>query len=214
MPCSICNEKGHNRVTCLFTKKKNEIINTIRMPSIFDKKKNEDTIKPKGLVISRMSTLNYEIKKTLNAKVPQLTYKQCNFTDNINNMFSTTQCVYCANKGKLNSDHFHSVISKDINLRNTYNNLSELKVPCCTDCNSSKGNKHWKEFIQTKKHLDGFNQRIEILEKLDFAILQQKIEYTIHPDDKDKLDKAYEVLKKSISDFQEILNSTRMIPKM
>ena len=69
-------------------------------------------------------------------------------------------CAYC-DKSAETWDHIKAIVSKSSfsGYGHQINNL----IPCCKDCNSAKGNKEWKEFLQLKK-LDT-QERIERITK-------------------------------------------------
>lgn len=71
-------------------------------------------------------------------------------------------CIYCG--GPYSEwDHLHPLIVDK--LPSGY--ISEINnlVPCCSNCNSSKGNKEWSEFMDTKKSTSGWEDRRKCLEK-------------------------------------------------
>ena len=73
---------------------------------------------------------------------------------------SDLKCAYC-DKSAETWDHIKAIVEKTVFTGNGHqiNNL----IPCCKDCNSSKGNKNWKLFLALK----GFDskERISRIEK-------------------------------------------------
>lgn len=57
------------------------------------------------------------------------------------------KCAYC-DKPAETWDHIKAIVEKTVFTGNGHqiNNL----IPCCKDCNSSKGNKEWKDFLKRK----------------------------------------------------------------
>lgn len=54
-------------------------------------------------------------------------------------------CVYCGSKAQT-WDHLVGLV-KDAQLRGYGHQIGNL-VPCCRDCNSKKGSKDWRQFIE------------------------------------------------------------------
>ena len=72
-------------------------------------------------------------------------------------------CAYC-DKPAETWDHIKAIVEKTVFTGNGHqiNNL----IPCCKDCNSSKGNKDWKDFLalkglNTKKRIERIAQYIK-----------------------------------------------------
>ena len=95
------------------------------------------------------------------------------------------RCAYCGATGKVIWDHFRPIV-KDKRPTGFISEIYNL-IPSCNACNSSKGNKDWREWIsgpaegspkiQNIKNLDIIIQRLERYEqftnnkctKLDFS---------------------------------------------
>lgn len=81
------------------------------------------------------------------------------------------QCVYCLKKGKVTGDHLHPLI-KDKMPTGYITDINNI-VPCCPDCNSSKGGKEFIDWYKSDcnvKRLNNFgisdeqiNQRYKII---------------------------------------------------
>lgn len=83
----------------------------------------------------------------------------------------TVQCAYCGNP-VTEWDHFHPLIDG----RDATGYITEIHnlVPCCNKCNSSKGNKEWKEWIYSNaekspktKGVTDLDERVKRLEEYE-----------------------------------------------
>ena len=61
--------------------------------------------------------------------------------------FDDLQCVYCSAPAT-SWDHLVGLV-KNSELNGYGHQIGNL-VPCCRDCNSSKGNKDWREFLRSR----------------------------------------------------------------
>lgn len=120
MVCSSCNQIGHTRSSKLCPK--------------YGCGRTAD----RNTLLKRISTLNYELAATVDSSCEYKVEQEL-----INKMHEIlgedkTICVYC-NTEKANSlDHFHPRIK---NGYTGYGNHPLNLVPCCSKCNSQKGNK-------------------------------------------------------------------------
>lgn len=94
------------------------------------------------------------------------------------------QCVYCL-RGANASDHFRPLV-KD-GLPNGYISDINNLVPCCSECNSSKGKKDWDKWYLSEKNLKRLKSfvltdvqiesRFKILEKFAKKTEATRIDY-------------------------------------
>jgi hypothetical protein len=83
---------------------------------------------------------------------------------------SDLKCAYC-DKLAETWDHINAIVKKTVFTGNGHqiNNL----LPCCKDCNSSKGNKDWKVFLVSKK-LDTRERILRIEKYISFNSVDLK----------------------------------------
>lgn len=99
-------------------------------------------------IISRLGTMKYEFNKTLILRIPQ--YNMCQH-DVWREFCEKNKCIYCnkslkSRRNKSKGDHFLAVQSNsDAPL---ITNFSAFTMPCCVDCNTSRGKKDVFSFIQ------------------------------------------------------------------
>jgi len=104
---------------------------------------------------SRVGTIIYEIGKTVILKTPQYNdYKEEEF---FIKHCEKNICTYCqkslsTKKSKKKGDHINCVI-KDKKIREL-SNFAGVCIPCCTDCNSSKGGKDLEDFLKISPNYD------------------------------------------------------------
>lgn len=94
------------------------------------------------------------------------------------------QCVYCLRKANA-TDHFRPLV-KD-GMPNGYISDINNLVPCCSECNSSKGKKDWDEWYTSPKNIDRLlsfglsleqiEQRKLVLERFAKRTEQARIDY-------------------------------------
>jgi hypothetical protein len=60
------------------------------------------------------------------------------------------QCAYCGGP-PTTTDHFRPIISRETSMPSGYCSDLWNTVPCCVTCNCSKGNRHWREFMDCSK---------------------------------------------------------------
>jgi len=73
------------------------------------------------------------------------------------------QCVYCGVNAAETWDHIYGLV---IDKRYSgYGHILGNLLPCCRSCNSSKGNKNWREFLRTKiSDVGVYQERAKIIE--------------------------------------------------
>ncbi len=69
-------------------------------------------------------------------------------------------CVYCGHPAET-WDHLHSLVKKTE--YSGYGHTIRNLVPCCRDCNSRKGGKEWREWLQGEAAPD-MNERIALID--------------------------------------------------
>lgn len=107
-------------------------------------------------ITNRNSTLRYEISKALIDKTEQFT----DFPQWILDIQNKHYCVYCnTGTSKNKGDHIFPVIKR--NSRPTLTNMSNMKLPCCSGCNSARGNKECIEFCKSNPK---YGKNAELLE--------------------------------------------------
>ena len=75
------------------------------------------------------------------------------------------RCAYCGGQ-YTEWDHFYPLVKN----KKPSGNISEINnlVPCCSTCNSEKGNKPWRQFMEGKQpHDKAWNDRFKRLERYD-----------------------------------------------
>lgn len=92
------------------------------------------------------------------------------------------QCAYCGGQYHY-WDHFRPLVVE----RRPTGYITEINnlVPCCNTCNTSKGNKHWRDWIQgkaakcpAKRAPRGLQERIRCLEEFERQSRPVRIDYT------------------------------------
>ena len=107
-------------------------------------------------ITNRNSTIRYEISKAMIDKTEQFT----DFPQWIQDIQTRHYCVYCnTGASKHKGDHIFPVIKR--NRRPTLTNMSNLKLPCCSGCNSARGNKECIEFCKSNPK---YGKNVELLE--------------------------------------------------
>lgn len=109
--------------------------------------KNHKTPRTKNSLTNRMGSLRYSACVSLNIPLNKV------FNINENNeetMLDNSECFYCdCKRTTQHVDHIEPVIidkqPTDIFVESIYN-----KVPCCEQCNTSKGKKNAEEFLKKK----------------------------------------------------------------
>ena len=89
-------------------------------------------------------------------------------------------CVYCGARASC-KDHFRPVIARGTGMPSGYCSDPWNVVPACSTCNSSKGNKHWRDFMNCHsakspkgRGIKGIPGRIRILNRFDSEGTPQK----------------------------------------
>ena len=109
-------------------------------------------------ISNRNSTIRYEISKAMIDKTDQFT----DFPQWILDIQNRHYCVYCnTGASKHKGDHIFPVIKN--NRRPTLTNMSNLKLPCCSGCNSARGNKECIEFCKSNPK---YGKNVELLEAI------------------------------------------------
>lgn len=100
-------------------------------------------------VKNRIGTLRYEISKSIIPKPEELSIEEKQIRARLLEL-ENGKCIYCKGEcGNGVGDHFHPMVR---NMEpGEYCNDDWNVVPCCVRCNSSKGGKHWKEWL-TSNH--------------------------------------------------------------
>lgn len=126
----------------------------------------------KRILISRSSTLRYDMVKTLVSRCPQYDMKREPWFKAFR---ALKVCSYCSSPitGRSQGDHINSLVV-DGNLR-SITNFSSLCVPCCSGCNSSKGNRGWREFVVNRPAAN-----TEFLERVEELINREAIRYNVN----------------------------------
>lgn len=119
----------------------------------------------------RKSTLIYEIAKGLDlpSKPNKELLKQKKVILNMNG-----HCEYCGVivKKSATGDHFYALIEKG--MPTEYCNDICNKIPACASCNSPKGGKHWKEWINSS---NGNNPTLNMNDEQKAALLDKLTRY-------------------------------------
>lgn len=135
-------------------------------------------------LLNRLGTLRYEVIKGLIERIEQYDISEIDWIQDIVNK---KQCMYCdreiANRFRNKGDHFYPVVPKNNEFILT--NFSDLKIACCADCNSAKGNQNWSDFILKKN----YTKNKEVLERLQTFIEENKKLYRFSKEDYDKIEK-------------------------
>jgi hypothetical protein len=121
-------------------------------------------------IVNRDSTIRYECNKAYIETIEQFKIKEQWFLD----FKKKGICIYCNNRSVKKSstgDHLLPVVSNN-GKKNIVTNFSNLTVPCCSECNSKKGNKNWRDFIEQNNYIENK----EILENIQ-NIIDINIEY-------------------------------------
>lgn len=129
-------------------------------------------------IMNRLATLRYEVGKALQDKVQQFDTKS--YPKWLSDIFASKTCMYCGSnlkkKDKNKGDHLISVIA-DKKPRGL-NNFSKLTVPCCSDCNASKGKLTWLEHLDKNPSIYT-EERRAMFEKIE-AFINENIYYSYY----------------------------------
>jgi 5-methylcytosine-specific restriction endonuclease McrA len=120
-------------------------------------------MKPYSIVASRTTTINHAFAsavaphdrfdpKTVIAALRQLDQ----------NPDETLLCVYCDTDAET-WDHVYATVSKKV--FSGYGHRLGNLLPCCKRCNSKKGSRDWKQFLQSNENDDPF--RVERERRID-----------------------------------------------
>lgn len=134
-----------------------------------------------GKITGRKSTLVATFYKSITPEfVP--TKQQVADVLELFEMENDCKCVYCGGNWS-EWDHFFSIVKKGGGPSGYVTEISNL-VPCCGKCNQSKGNNHWKEWIEgsakqsptTRKVLD-LKKKIHLLNRFEKTQKRRTIDY-------------------------------------
>lgn len=133
---------------------KKKILNKKSSKKERKRKSVEKAGKTTGVIYNRVSTLLYEMSKTLAPEIiitdPFLIEERGKLLDLL-----PGKCSYCR-KNDANSkkgDHFYPLVAKS--RPSNYGNDIFNVIPCCAPCNSNKSGKNWKVWmmnVNTSKH--------------------------------------------------------------
>jgi hypothetical protein len=125
-------------------------------------------LKPYSIFVKRKTTVNHAFASAL---APTDTYDETLVDGALRVLGQDPDCdlacVYCGDKAST-WDHLIGLV-KDAELRGYGHQIGNL-VPCCRDCNSSKGSKDWQYFTRCK--INDENKRKEIELKLTTYLRQ------------------------------------------
>lgn len=115
-----------------------------------DKRSIRKHLKPYSIFQKRRTTVNHAFASAL---APNDIYDEQIMDDALKVLGQDSNeylyCVYCGNKAQT-WDHLVGLV-KDAQLRGYGHQIGNL-VPCCRDCNSKKGSKDWRQFIESEIH--------------------------------------------------------------
>lgn len=119
-------------------------------------------------ITARNGTLKYEVNKGLIERVPQHDMSQY---PEIRAVVTRKECVYCTRPvrsvSKKKGDHIFAVQADST--KPILTNFSAFTMPCCTDCNNSRGNKPLMEFVLSdekyQNNMEFFHKTMEIVKE-------------------------------------------------
>ena len=107
-------------------------------------------LKPYSIIQKRKTTINHAFASAL---APTDDYNEQYINNALESLDQNPDddltCIYCGNAAET-WDHLIGLV-KDAELRGYGHQVGNL-VPCCKECNSSKGSKDWQVFIDSKIH--------------------------------------------------------------
>lgn len=113
-------------------------------------------------ITARKTTIQYEVNKTLINKIEKF---DISASQEISDIVNSRSCSYCPKQLKRKSvgDHVLPVVANSKTPLLT--NFSSLTIPCCQECNSSKANKSWQEFVSLNNTAsDEQKKKLELLQ--------------------------------------------------
>jgi 5-methylcytosine-specific restriction endonuclease McrA len=117
-------------------------------PQRMKKESIKTHLKPYSIFQKRKTTINHAFASAL---APNDSYDARMMEDSLRllgqNPDDNLTCVYCGGDAQT-WDHLIGLV-KDSQLRGYGHQIGNL-IPCCRDCNSKKGSRDWKEFIEAK----------------------------------------------------------------
>lgn len=174
------------------------------------KKKMSKTMKTKmtkkspNLIMSRLSTMTYEASKILGVPLIDIALPD-DETLKCTLLNMDGKCEYCEEKDANTLDHYMCLVknSKPTEYCNDTWNL----IPCCKDCNSSKGGKTFNEWFHSKSAKNPFTKMRELKKKC----IQRKFQQYTCEFEKHHIVKSFsfEEYDDIMSDFKEVLLKTQ-----
>ena len=148
----------------------------------------------KRCIPARSTTLNYEIMNALQSRIPKSAItKEAWFKQ----FKALKLCSYCnvpiSSKGK--GDHLYNVVG------NTLSNMSDVRIPCCATCNSTKASKNWRQYID-KYHPNIMPENMAFIIKVDEYINNHKEEYEY---DEEIVLQSKLLVKKQLEELHQLL---------
>lgn len=151
------------------------------------------------LIKKRISTIRHEMSRTLGMKVPQ--FKVAKWLEKILN---SDKCIYC-NGIATTRDHLYSCVYNK--KPREISNFSNFTLPCCKECNCSKGKLSWKVFIKKDKK---YTKNLKILYKIDKIIKKNKILYNYDIE----LYTKYDIkMTKFLEKLNQEINNIKLVPQ-
>lgn len=134
-------------------------------------------------ITNRLATLKYEVKASLIKRIPKFDITL--FSDTIIALHKSHMCIYCNThvKRKGKGDHIIAVQGDAHGQSHVFSNFSSLTFPCCSSCNTARGNKEVLEFV--KSDVKYQNNMTAIHEIVD--TITNNIEYYDYEVDMEKL---------------------------
>ena len=128
-------------------------------------------------ITARKTTLQNELKKNIAYRVPQFDTSKVDWLQEILEM---RNCIYCDVKldRKSIGDHFIP-LARDFETQRI-SNFSCMTVPCCPQCNSSKGNVDWRTFVN---RYEKYQKNTQILQRIQEFIDENIEEYEYNKED-------------------------------
>lgn len=148
-------------------------------------------------IIARNGTMLYEYGKALHTQIPQ--FSKDNYPVWLIELINKKECIYCncniKSNNKTKGDHLDSIICNK--KPRQLNNFSNFTLPCCSNCNSSKGKLTWEEFLNKNSKLKT-NIKCENFKKID-NFIQNNIIYWYYDDSE------FENIESETTDFLQYI---------
>ena len=158
-------------------------------------------------VKNRTSTIARAMACTLTPRIPCSPEVEKKWKDILCPDGNELKCAYCGAKAT-HLDHLHPLIN-DI-LPTGYGTDPGNLVPCCKDCNQSKGNDDWEVYMRSHqcKHVDqDIEKRITRIKNLEKFLPPIKINWTENESFCKEWNKAYHACVKALKHAQNILET-------